>query len=229
MDITAHVMVRNEENFIIPVMEAVVQAGFKEVLVVDCGSQDRTPVLLADHYDDYPNVHIRFYPRLTPQENGDLRQRLTDMTRTPWCMIIDGDELYWPWALCAIVASEMPPGKRFGFTTLANVQRDAAGYYVASQHSKMAVFDKATRWDGPYPFENPDDHLNPNLAYYFGEDIRPRYAWHGLHLHCLPRSSYDSATPWRERLRQTEHEQDGCLRRLRYLPAPGMSESARVR
>lgn len=229
MDITAHVMVRNEENFIIPVMESIVQAGFAAVLVADCGSQDRTPILLAEHYDDYPNVHIRFYPRLTSQENGALRQHLTDMTHTPWCMMIDGDEMYWPWALRAIVASEMPASKRYGYTTLANVQRGGQGYYIASQHSKMAVFDRQTQWSGPYPFENPDDNLNSDLAYYFGEDIRPHHAWHGLHLHCLPRSSCDSATPWRNRIRQTQHERDGCLRRLRYLPVPGMLELVGVR
>jgi len=224
VDITAHVMVKNEEYFITPVMQSIVQAGFREVLVADCGSLDRTFERLVP-FGELTRVKITRYGTLTPEENGRVRQHLTDNTKTRWAMLVDGDEYYWPYMLRRIVAAPMPEDKKFGFTTLANVQRDEAGFYIASIYSKHAVFDAdKTVWEGEYPWENPVDIQVGNeggaLNYYFGEDVPPRHAWHGLHLRCLPRSPYDSDTHMRDQLRETVHRKPTVLRRLRYLPVP---------
>ena len=229
MDVTAHVMVKNEEHFITPVMQSIVQAGFRKVLVADCGSLDRTFEKLVP-FGVVPHVKLTRYGTLTPEENGRVRQHLTDNTKTRWAMLVDGDEYYWPYMLRRIVAAPMPEGKKFGFTTMANVQRDGHGYYIASIYSKHAVFDAATTvWEGAYPWEKPLDILIGNeggkLNYYFGEDVPPRYAWHGVHLRCLPRSPYDLATYKRILLRETVHRQSTVLRRLRYLPVPLRSSS----
>jgi len=228
MDVTAHVMVRNEENYIEPVMDSIIQAGFREVLVVDCASQDRTFEKLVP-YGRLDRVRLTRTAILTPEENGQVRQWLTDRTRTRWAMIIDGDEYYWPYVLRRLLKLEIPEGKKFGYTTLANVQLDDEGYYVASQFSKHAFFDAdKTVWEGPYPFENPEDILLGNedgrLNHYFGEDLLHRLnSWHGLHLRLLQRSPYDEETHLRVTLRETVHRRPEVLRRLRYLPVPARS------
>ncbi|MDD5512092.1 MAG: glycosyltransferase, partial [Dehalococcoidales bacterium] len=121
MDVTAHIMVKNEEFYIVPVLESVLQAGFREVIVADCGSMDRTWDILQRYIS---RVRLLSYGSITPEENGQVRQHMTNLTRTPWCMLVDGDEYYWPRSLKGIVGMDMPAGKRFGFTTLANVQKD---------------------------------------------------------------------------------------------------------
>ncbi len=215
MDCTAHLMVRNEEYYIRPVLESVLQAGFKEVILADCGSTDLTWTI-ASQYLGWPGFRLYCFGVLTPQENGQVRQFMTDVTHTPWAMLVDGDEFYWPSALKHILAQEMPDGRRFGFTTLANVQHDSEGYYVASLHSKQAVFDVQTKWGGAYPFENPDSITDANLAHYFGHAVP---GIHGLHLHCLRRSPYDNETYLRTQKMQ-DHTVKQCLRRLRWLPVP---------
>ncbi len=94
MSITAHCLVKNEENFIAYAIRSVI-AFVEVILIFDTGSTDRTPEIISGLAKEFPG-------KIIFEEKGEcdkkrhtvLRQEMVDRTDTEWFMILDGDEVW---------------------------------------------------------------------------------------------------------------------------------------
>ncbi len=90
--ITAHVLVKNEENFVWFAVMSIIN-DVDKIIVFDTGSQDKTVEIIKAIKN----------PKITFAEKGpvdlkkyiSLRQELVDKTTTDWFLQLDGDEV-WP-------------------------------------------------------------------------------------------------------------------------------------
>ncbi len=92
MKITAHTLVKNEENFIWYAINSVINC-VDEVLVWDTGSTDKTVPIIKS----IKNSKIKFKEvgRVDVKDLADARQKMLDETQADWIFILDGDEI-WP-------------------------------------------------------------------------------------------------------------------------------------
>lgn len=92
--ITAHCIVRNDENFVPYALKSVIDYVDK-IFVFDTGSTDSTPAVLEKLAKEYPNKIIfeqkGFRDKTT---HTALRQEMLERTTTDWFMIVDGDEIW---------------------------------------------------------------------------------------------------------------------------------------
>jgi len=92
--ITAHCLIRNEENFVGYAIRSVINYVDK-VLVYDTGSTDKTASVIEEIQSAFPGKIIfeqkGYHDRFT---HTNLRQEMLEATDTDWFMIIDGDEVW---------------------------------------------------------------------------------------------------------------------------------------
>ena len=92
--ITAHCLIKNEENFVWYAIKSVVDFVDK-IIVFDTGSTDKTVELIKKLAEEYPE-------KIIFEEKGScdkvrhthLRQEMLKKTNTDWFMILDGDEVW---------------------------------------------------------------------------------------------------------------------------------------
>ena len=93
-NITAHCLVKNEENFLYYAIKSVV--GFVDRLIIfDTGSTDKTVELIQKLAEEYPEKII--FEEKGPcnkERHTQLRQEMLDRTTTNWFMVLDGDEVW---------------------------------------------------------------------------------------------------------------------------------------
>ena len=92
--ITAHCLVKNEENFIWYAIKSVIDF-VDQVIVFDTGSTDKTIEMVKELQQEYPDKII-FEEKGECDKKGhtDLRQEMIEKTRTDWFIILDGDEIW---------------------------------------------------------------------------------------------------------------------------------------
>ena len=185
--VTVHVMLRNEEFWIEPVLRAVL-AVTRNILIFDTGSEDGTKDILEEIWK--PGVRIEYADHvLTPEENGEARQVMSDMTETEWAFLVDGDELLDVEKLKVVLSSPPPQDKECGFITLMNVDWKDSHFVARNSHNSHRYFrPKSNIWRGVYPFEIPSQYDDHSTYYYY--QLLPGEV-HGVHLHCLKRSHLD--------------------------------------
>ena len=192
-EMTAQLMVKNEEYWVGPVLSSLLEC-FEKVLVADCGSKDRTLEIIKSL--QRPGMEIMKKGELTPAANGLVREELRKMTQTPWSFLCDGDEYYPVASLKGIVMYPIPEGKGAGFTPLRNVVwvHDKRVMKL-TMGSRLCVYrTQENKWTGAYPADRPvpaaDDR---NLFFYYPSNFV------GYHLRYVPRSPLDSTTYLRDR------------------------------
>jgi len=92
--ITAHCIIRNEENFIELAIESII--NYIDILIVfDNGSTDRT-IEIVDGLSRKYGDKIIFQKKGSADkvQHTHLRQEMLEMTKTDWFMILDGDEIW---------------------------------------------------------------------------------------------------------------------------------------
>lgn len=92
--VTAHCLVKNEENFIYYAVKSVINYVDK-VIIFDTGSTDKTVELIQKLVKEYPEKII--FEEKGPCDkirHTQLRQEMLDRTKTNWFMILDGDEIW---------------------------------------------------------------------------------------------------------------------------------------
>lgn len=90
--ITIHTIVKNEDRWIWYALKSVMDFAQK-ILIYDTGSTDKTVDIIKSI--DSPKIIFEFHPASTRKDLVKLRQEQLDHTRTPWFMLLDGDEI-WP-------------------------------------------------------------------------------------------------------------------------------------
>ena len=87
MKITAHFLVKNEENFIWFAINSVIDY-VDEIMVWDHGSVDKTISLIESI--NHPKVKFK---KVTGKV-AEIRQRMLNETEADWILILDGDEIW---------------------------------------------------------------------------------------------------------------------------------------
>jgi len=107
--ITAHCIVRNDENFVYFAIESVINY-VDYVIVFDTGSTDTTEQVVKKLVEKYPDK-ITFKQKgiQTKASHTDLRQEMLEMTTTDWFMILDGDEVWTERGIKEIVETIQKP------------------------------------------------------------------------------------------------------------------------
>lgn len=92
--LTAHCLVKNEENFIGFAIASVIDF-VDEVLVFDTGSTDNTVAIIKQLQLTYPHKII-FEEKGSADKvrHTELRQEMIERTKTGWFMVLDGDEVW---------------------------------------------------------------------------------------------------------------------------------------
>jgi len=190
-------MVKNEENYIRQVLACALQA-LPVAYVADTGSTDSTREEVRKARKAGCNLYLFEFGPQTPRQLVTVREELGGIARRQghdWGFLIDGDELYYPRALKAVLDEGMPKGRRLGFVSNVTVDnRDGEMWAMDDIFSRTLVYPLADRWvvtDGPaeYPWECPESFMHKDEFHYFqtpGDLIA-----HGLHLHRLVRSRRD--------------------------------------
>lgn len=92
--ITAHCLVRNEENFIFYAIKSVINL-VDYTIVFDTGSTDKTVEIIKNLAKEYPGKIIFEEKGLCDKaRHTQLRQEMLNRTTTDWFMILDGDEVW---------------------------------------------------------------------------------------------------------------------------------------
>ncbi len=94
MSITAHCMVKNEENYIYFTIKSVIDF-VDQVIIFDTGSSDATVAIVQKLVKEYPDKILFEEKGLCDKaRHTQLRQEMVDRTKTGWFMILDGDEIW---------------------------------------------------------------------------------------------------------------------------------------
>lgn len=200
-EITAHVMVRNEEYWIAHILTNICKV-LPKVIVADCGSIDRTLERAHAISARFPGkMTVLELGQLSAKENGAVRQKMTDLTTTEWAAVMDGDEFYPVSSLENLISTPLTMNIRLAYSTL-NVVDYENGFVKRETFNKQLLFyPSETKWQGDFPFDRPSPWVDKTTG-----DFRFYYTnVPGYDLAHLPRSSADLDTRHR-------HGNDGVSR-----------------
>src|SRR5258708_10772779 len=92
--ISAHVLVKNEENFVWYSVISVIDY-VDEVLIWDTGSTDNTKEIIKEIIKKYPNkINYKDVGEVNEKKYSEMRQQMLDESKYDWIFILDGDEIY---------------------------------------------------------------------------------------------------------------------------------------
>ena len=92
--ITLHTIVKNEDKFIkAALISALASKDVKRALVWDTGSTDNTVSEILSIKDS--RIEFMEKGNVSRKELVELRNFQLEMTKTPWILLVDGDEV-WP-------------------------------------------------------------------------------------------------------------------------------------
>lgn len=92
--ITAHCIIKNEENFVGYAIRSVIDF-VDQILVFDTGSTDKTAEIVKKLVSEYPTkIILEEKGECDKKRHTELRQEMLERTTTEWFMILDGDEVW---------------------------------------------------------------------------------------------------------------------------------------
>jgi glycosyltransferase involved in cell wall biosynthesis len=196
--ITAHTIVKNEENWIKYSLLSVKDLVTK-ILVFDDGSSDRTVKIVQSIGD--PKIEFFSKELKTPADHTKLRNEMIKMTKTEWFLILDGDEVWNKTTFEKLLTLiEKCPKNVYGVVVRTRNCVGDVFHYLPESDGKYELLGKRGNfnirayrkipgfsWKGDYPNEaycdargKPINNQNDHLAFF--DD----YYWH---MTFLPRSS----------------------------------------
>lgn len=150
MEITAHILVKNEYRFIWYSVMSVLPFVDK-VMIWDTGSTDGTieiinEILLLPE----SKGKVTFVKRNTPIFDEELiRQEMLDQTTTDWFLVVDGDEIWWNDSIKTVVRFIKEKGRKYDSIVIPTInvigdmyhyQEEAAGNYtLAGRTGHLAI------------------------------------------------------------------------------------------
>lgn len=199
-NLTAHMIVRNEEQWIWYGINSVL--GYVTKLIIyDTGSTDQTVSIIATIKSD--KITFVQKGKVTPDQLVALRNEQIAQTRTEWFLLVDGDEV-WPRntieELTKLLPSLVP--SVMGIVVPAHVPIGDLYHYQSDRAGRYALLDKIGhynirayrkhkdyQWEGTYPLEAYVDakHIQIQQVNKKLHLLKNKY-WHLTHLR---RSSRD--------------------------------------
>ncbi len=204
--VTAHVLVKNEKNYIFYAINSVLP-HIDKMIIFDTGSTDKTVEIIKSIIEKDKDKKIIFEEKgeVDKQKHTDLRNEMIKRTTTDWFMILDGDEVWPEEQIKFVIEKDIPDAEKINRNCIMVSFHLCAvdlNHYTESGHY-------GTNWGlhGHFTyrfFKNVNDikyageYLKDTLKYQNGEKVAIQnnilfstsYFWH---LSKLKRSSRDSS------------------------------------
>ena len=162
--ITSHTIIKNEERFIKQALLSV-EKFVDEMLVWDTGSTDKTVEIIKSL--NLPKIKFKQFSKVDRAGLVRLRNEQIKMTKTPWFLILDGDEI-WPEKNMEKLIKAMKEAKKETIA-LVNKTRNCIGdlnHFLPGEKGKYQIGPwkghlnirairnvKGLRVEGKYPLE----------------------------------------------------------------------------
>ena len=195
------ILLCNEEYWAPYVFESI-KGRFERYVIYDVGSHDETKRIVNWFIETVPQGTEIFYrelPMCDPIIQGTFRNSMMAEARADWTLMIDGDEVYTPEALDALIL-EMENmkelytshGKTYGVVRRVEATRDltkAYGQDLTVSHHR--VYQRNMVFIGTHPGEEPLYKQNGNSEHWFSKKVVC------YHQHNCARSRLDGDVPRR--------------------------------
>src|SRR5260221_3872239 len=136
--ISAHVLVKNEENFVWYSVMSVINY-VDEILIWDTGSTDNTKEIIKEIIVKYPNkINYKDVGEVNEKKYSEVRQQMLDESKYDWIFIWDGDEIWWDNSIEQVVDEMQNNGERLESIVVPTInlvgdiyhyQEESAGEY----------------------------------------------------------------------------------------------------
>lgn len=195
--LTPVVLVCNEEYWLPYVLEAS-RGHFQRYVIYDVGSTDGTRRIIEWFRDTSPGVEffVRMLPMVPPAVQGAFRNSMIAEARSPFYLILDGDELYAPAHYAqmhhaAHMLQQMASCKLYGMVRRQEWTEDLSRAYGMERNTPHhRIYSRDATFRGTHPGERP--HPETGRA---NEQWFPSIVCH--HFHHAARSSRDAEVPGR--------------------------------
>lgn len=146
--LTVHTIIKNEDRWIWYALKSVIDVAQK-ILIYDTGSTDKTIDIIKSI--DSPKIIFESHPIATRQDLVKLRQEQLDRTRTPWFMLLDGDEI-WPQANLLKL-----------LTAISVASQDTLALFTRTRNCVGDIYHYLPESKGHYQIKGITGHLNIRL------------------------------------------------------------------
>lgn len=186
--ITAHCLVKNEENFIWYAVKSVIDFVDK-IIIFDTGSKDKTIEIIKTLVREYPNkIFFEEKGECDKKRHTELRQEMLDRTTTDWFMILDGDEVWTnraiQEALKEIQKNQVYAVESFFYMCVGDVFHT---HYKKSFKTIRFIKNDKVNWKNDYGFDTIISKIDTQVITKRGSVLLKNKFWHLTH---LPRSNY---------------------------------------
>ena len=203
--ITLHTIVKNEGKFVKAALSAALSSNeVKRVLVWDTGSTDKTVEEILSLADK--RIEFQQKGKVDRKSLVQLRKQQLEMTKTPWILLVDGDEIWPEKNLRKLILAMEKSNKET--IALVNRTRNAVGdiyHYLPESEGNYQI----GRWRG---------HLNirairnlPGLSVN-GEYPNEWYELDGVKIQEYPPCLSNKESPCRRARRLLNRRQEVCLK-----------------
>lgn len=164
MNLTGHMLVKNEQNWIWYAIQSVLP-HLSKLIIFDTGSTDDTVPII--HTINSKKIQFHSRPIKSRSDIVTARQEMHQLTRTNWYLLVDGDEV-WPTKSINKLkhALNSAPTQTIGAVVrtrncvgdIFHYQPESAGHYQLkgrTGHLTIRAYKKSTdySWTGEYPLE----------------------------------------------------------------------------
>lgn len=146
--ITVHTIIQNEDRWIWYALMSVIDVATK-ILIFDTGSTDKTKEIITTIKS--PKIVFEQKPSVTRQSLVRLRQEQIDRTKTPWLLLLDGDEI-WPQKNLAKL-----------LTAAANSSEKTIAFFTRTRNCVGDALHYLPDSTGKYSIKGVTGHLNIRL------------------------------------------------------------------
>lgn len=146
--ITAHVLVKNEENFIWYSVMSIVNYVDK-IMIWDTGSTDKTVEIIKEIVKIYREKVFFRELNLDFFDEGKIRQEMLDETKGDWFIVVDGDEVWWQDSISKVVEFIKEHGESYESIVVPTVnligdifhyqEKEAGRYKLAGKKGHFAI------------------------------------------------------------------------------------------
>ena len=161
INLTAHVLVKNEENFIWFAIKSVISFVDK-IIIYDTGSTDNTAKIIESIKSK--KIIFKKFGSQSPEKIIDLRNQQVMVTKTKWFLLLDGDEVWPKKSITALVKK------------IQKINPQKIGIVVKSINCIGDIYHQLPQEKGQYRLLGKKGHFNIRAYRKF-----PNYSWKGTY------------------------------------------------
>jgi glycosyltransferase involved in cell wall biosynthesis len=164
-DLTIHMMVKNEERYIRQTLRSTLPY-VEHAIIIDTGSTDKTIEYIEELIKNYNNVtflkfnvakdSINWDGNHLNQELTNLRNKMLEMTKTKYCLQVDGDEIYPESSIRALDGAMAFLNNKNTIGIMLNIKWCTSNYeydHPGPFPKTLRVFPARGKWEGEFPNE----------------------------------------------------------------------------